>query len=138
MHLPIEVIKFQLDGSHCLFTKIALYNVLVVVMYKSPRFPASQFLQYLFSIIEKENIMAIFVGDTNIELTSRDGQSTIQCLQDVGYRSIFDGHTSSTNGHSCLDWCFSNISACDAFFYETYFSYHKGIAMLLKKTDVHS
>ena len=119
------------DG-HCIFVQGKINDVVCVIMYKSPKFPAAKFLDKIRSILCKSFGQMMFLGDININLFSSDGFAVKQLYQEFGFHSLVPNNRSSTNGHTQIDCCFCNFTSQNvkSWFYESYYSYHKPMCVV--------
>jgi hypothetical protein len=124
--------KHFVERSHCLFLKWTTSNVGITVMYKSPGYPNRKFLHFLDRFLAELNGPGVFVGDININMQKPEGENVLKIFQKHNYDSKLNLESPSTDGGTHIDVCFSNVPHLEAWFYESYFSYHKPICITWK------
>jgi hypothetical protein len=128
-----EVSEIHVDNSgtgHCLFVKWSVSNLNLIMVYKSPKYSTSQFIEQLRTQLSvSENKMLVF-GDFNINLKESEGKQLSALFQEFELTSTLNIHHPTTNGGSHIDCCFSNHEDVEAWIYESYYSYHKPICIV--------
>jgi hypothetical protein len=123
------VTDFSSNG-HCLIINFQIQSVKVFVVYKSPHYSNSAFMQKLEVALRLADNNRVVLGDFNIDLQKPEGGNVLQIFSSLGMEAKIHLHNSSTDGGTHIDCCFSDIQAVDAWFYETYYSYHKAICVI--------
>jgi len=121
--------KQHYKNSHCVFVEWVVKDVTLVMVYKSPKFPNSKFFEMLLTYLKRKMPKIAFFGDFNINILAKEGAGLVKIFHDYQLKSSLSPRTSSTDGGSHIDCCFTNISDLTAWFYESYFSYHKPICI---------
>jgi hypothetical protein len=130
---PGRIFKRKNVTGHCLFLKQRISNVTVTFMYKHPNFPDRKFLRHLRSALEDVSGKEIFVGDININLQQPEGRRVLSLFMEFHFHSNLNIAQASTDGGTHIDCCFSNADEVEAWFYESYYSYHKPICIVWPK-----
>jgi hypothetical protein len=102
-------------------------------MYKHPNYPIRLFLSSLKEILDIGAAKSVFLGDINIDLQKPEGHHVLKLFRERGLESKLDIEKPSTDGGSHIDICFSNVDTLQAWFYESYYSYHKPICVVWPK-----
>jgi len=113
-------------NGHCLLLSV-LVEVHVVFMYKSPKYSIPNFLKILETCLLQINDKTICRGDINVDLKC-GGDAVISLFEKYNMFSILDLMSSTTNGNTHIDCCFSNFTPA-GWLCETYYSYHKAICL---------
>jgi hypothetical protein len=132
---PIIIKDFSLTG-HCLIVRLLICNVNVVVVYKSPQYSSPGFLDKLKDVLKIIGKNVVVFGDFNIDLQKPEGKNVLQLFSLFGLEAKLNSQHSSTDGGTHIDFCFSDVRCMEAWFYETYYSYHKAICMIWPKINV--
>lgn len=104
-------------------------GVRICMLYRSPQYRTMSFLQDIRNLLTstKGSPMIVF-GDFNLNFLTQDGCQMRQIFSSMGFRLITPLE-SSTDGNTSIDACLSNVNGVSAWFYESYFSYHKPICV---------
>jgi hypothetical protein len=101
----------------------------VVSAYKSPKVPSYALIDVLQNVFEScDTSQMILVGDFNIDFKNC---SCLCTFTDRYGLKIILPDTSSTDGGTQIDLCFSNVGLAVAGYYESVSSYHKPIWILI-------
>lgn len=119
-------------NQHCLFILWQINTINIVMMYKSPKFPNKLVLEYLDQILNTLTKSMLIFGDINLDLKN-DGTTFLNLMKNFQLTSKLDIQESSTNHGTHIDICFSNVENLEAWYYETYYSYHKPICIIIPK-----
>jgi hypothetical protein len=119
--------------GHCLFVKWRMSQVNIIMCYKSPNYSKSLFIRKLGDILGTIQGNILVFGDMNIDLKKNEGKKLIDLFYSFNLISKLNIQATSTDGGSHIDCCFSNVNNLEAWFYESYYSYHKPICMVWKK-----
>jgi hypothetical protein len=130
--IPSIVSNFSSNG-HCLFVRFQISSNNIIVAYKSPQFSNSLFLNTLEDTLRSIHGNLIVLGDFNMDLRKSEGRKILQLFSSRSLESKLNVQSFSTDGGTHIDYCFSNIANVEAWFYETYYSYHKAICVVLPK-----
>ncbi len=76
----------------------------------------------------------IVIGDFNVDFSST-GEQVISLFKSRNLHPALDLQTSSSDGCTHIDSCFTNIKNIKATFYESTFSYHKPILVTWEKNE---
>lgn len=123
-----------IKGSHFIMVPVEIRDYKLFVVYKSPKYPVQQFLQSLEEQLRLVEGKVVFVGDFNMNLHDSIGNSLLNSFRKYGFECKLDLKSSSTDGGSNLDAAFANFNMQDAWYFESYYSYHKPICIVLKQT----
>jgi hypothetical protein len=122
------------SSGHYVFVHFQVSDVNLIMVYKSPNYSVCVFLRALEEVLISISGSIIVFGDFNIDLHSPVGRSTLDFFNRLNLESKLNYRTSSsTDGSTFIDFCFSNIPTVEAWFYETYYSYHKAICLVWPK-----
>ena len=117
-------------GSHCEIVAITFDQILIYVVYKSPKFPQSLFCDMLRgALLQYVDCKIAIVGDFNIERSSTAGNTVDQLLQNFSLVSNLIAKT-STSADTLIDYCYSNMPHATADIFHSGFSFH--FPLLLK------
>jgi hypothetical protein len=122
------------SGGHCVILKFQVYGVDVLMLYKHPKYSNVHFVHKLGTFLIKMTGKILVFGDININLQKPEGQNILELFRSRKLKSKLNINHSSTDGGSHIDICFSNVNDIEAWFYESYYSYHKPICMVWPKT----
>jgi hypothetical protein len=128
-----EVCKIHVDNSgtgHCLFIRWSASNLNLIMVYKSPKYSTSQFVEQLRTQLSVSASNLLVFGDFNINLKESEGKKLSDVFQEFKLTSKLNTHYPTTNGGSHIDCCFSNHEGVEAWIYESYYSYHKPICIV--------
>lgn len=130
LHSIHGIKQFSDYGSncHCLCTTWVQSDVQLLMVYKSPSYPATDFLDFLTNILEPLNGLIVIVGDFNLNLSKSENEIAT-LFQRKGLCSCLSYNFASTDGGTIIDYCFSNLDGLNAWYYESYYSYHKPICV---------
>jgi len=118
-------------NGHCLCATWKQYNTNFVMTYRSPRCSMAVFIAHLAGVLNKLVGNVVLFGDFNIE--SRIDRSSFFVLMDrFKLLSKLDLNEATTYDNTTIDFCFSNSDKVSAFLYETHYSHHKAICILLQ------
>lgn len=118
------------DETHVTLMICKMANTIIVVFYKHPNYSRGGFGRLLEEVIRKySDSPSLFVGDANINFNTPEGQSVIQMFSKYSLESKLPFTMPSTNLGSTIDCCFSNVPNLRAWYYESYYSYHKPICV---------
>jgi hypothetical protein len=132
---PIIMRDFSLTG-HCLIVRLRISTINVVMVYKSPGYSSSRFLEKLKDVLQIVGNNVVVFGDFNIDLQKPEGRNVLQLFSLFRLEAKLNSQHSSTDGGTHIDFCFSDVCCMEAWFYETYYSYHKAICMIWPKISV--
>ena len=104
----------------------------IISVYKHPHFPKKIFLECLKNRVNNFTKDVVFVGDINLDMKRPENNDVSILFAQKGFHSLLDFNFPSRNSGSHIDVCFSNFADAEAFFYESYYSDHKPICILLK------
>lgn len=105
-----------------------MFNTVVVTVYKHPNFPNQRFRNLMRDTIEKySHNRLVVVGDFNIDANGPVGKDLQEFFLQHNLESKITAGCTSTNLKTTIDWCLTNIPCSNAWYYESYFSYHKAI-----------
>ena len=121
------------NSGHCVIVPWRISNVQMIMCYKSPKYSKSQFVRKLKEALEKSRGTVVVFGDININLQEESGQQFRQLMQSLNLESKLNFQDPTTDYGTHIDCCFSNVPGLEAWLYESYFSYHKPICMILPK-----
>jgi len=127
--LQFSIRKKSTDSGHFLFLQWCLDNVNLTTVYKSPKFSLRIFNEELEALLQKLSGLVIVFGDFNINLKSPEGNKLTELFQRYGLFSALVIGTPSTNQDTQIDLCFTNHPNVIAWYYESYYSYHKPICI---------
>ena len=122
--------------AHCIFVSFEISNVKIVIMYKSPKYPKTPFLEILKQHLDTTSGNCFFIGDININLQASEGKSILHLFRQYNLKSSLDIKLPSTDYATHIDCCFSNMSGLKSWFYESYYSYHKPICVIWPKMQL--
>ena len=125
-------------NDHCLISRWRINDKTVLMLYKSPKFSKPDFLQHLSTRLEQETGDLIVFGDININLRGPEGKQVRLLFSKFKLTSKLNLQDFSTDEGTNIDCCFSNLNGLDAWFYESYYSYHKAICIVWPKVHVNS
>lgn len=120
-------------GSHCIILTWRRLDLTLVVVYKSPKFANGQFIRHLTGVLDSISGDIVIVGDININLKENAGTTIRTLFESRGLQSKLNLTEPSTDGDTHIDCCFSNVNQLQAWFYESYYSYHKPICVVWPK-----
>ncbi|OXA54149.1 ATP-dependent DNA helicase PIF1 [Folsomia candida] len=114
------------NNSHCSSIR---FSILTGKFEFHPQYSAATFLKDVENLLNstKGTPMIVF-GDFNLNFMTQDGFQMKQIFTKMGLRLITPIEN-STDGNTSIDACFSNLYGVSAWFYESYFSYHKPICV---------
>jgi exonuclease III len=121
------------SSGHCLFVRFQVSSVNLIMVYRSPNYSLNSFLNKLETIIKSISRNLILFGDFNIDPQKTDGKKLTQLCNVCNLESKINLLSPSTDGGTHIDCCFSDISVVEAWYYETYYSYHKAICFVWPK-----
>jgi len=125
--------SYYSNNGHCLFVTFHVQDVTVVMSYKSPAYNQSLYVERLEALLSSYCGKILLFGDINIDLKKKDGENIRKRLLDLNFKCIIDATNCSTDGGSRIDVCFANFKFIEAWFYESYYSYHKPICIIWPK-----
>lgn len=120
------------DG-HCLFLQWVVSGINVIMTYKHPAYLQLRFVEKLAEILNKINGNILLFGDVNTDLTKPESKRFVKLMERKKLMSKLPIQDPSTDYGTHIDVCFSNVDSVDAWFYESYFSYHKAICIIWPK-----
>jgi len=123
----------EMRNRHCLFFKFRANEFTVIVIYKSPQYSVVKFRNNLESMLQGLSEKTFFIGDINIDLSSEKNVSIPKLFEKYGFKTCLDLKHASTDYGTHIDICFSNSTEIQAWFYESYYSYHKAICVIWPK-----
>jgi Helicase len=121
--------------GHVQFTEWKISTIKFVMVYKSPRYSPSTFFEDLVrSLVTYKAVdsSVIIFGDFNLDANQPGGQRLIEVMLLFGMVSVLP-FSRSTDYGTCLDYCFSNIANIEGWYFESLFSYHSPICVLIPK-----
>ena len=131
---PSPLIYTHIFGSgHCLFVKFIQSGVTVLMTYKSPKYPLSDFSEKFAEQLKNSRGKLLVFGDVNIDLKAPEGKPILKLFEWRNLDAMVDIQHPSTDYGTHIDCCFSNVPNAMAWFYESYYSYHKAICIVWPK-----
>jgi len=124
---------FYTNNGHCLFLTFHIEGVKAVMSYKSPAYNPNLYVERVEALLSSYSGNVVFFGDINIDLQKKDGEKLQKRLQELNYKCIVDVSNCSTDGGTHIDVCFANFQMIEAWFFESYYSYHKPICITWPK-----
>jgi hypothetical protein len=100
-------------------------------VYNSPKASAAMTVAELAKALDHCQADLMVVGDMNVNLMTTRNSPPERLLADRGLASMLPATVVTTDGHTQIDWCFSNRSI-RVRPYESLFSYHKPLHMTWK------
>ena len=127
----------NINGVELTVIKIQNYeHINIIAVYRSPQVPLGQLCSALQHIVDQTSNNNIFVGDFNVNwLVEVERQSLYNVMvRDNGYRQLIDNPT--TDNNTVIDHIYTNLVNMEIISgnLETYFSDHKAIWIVCKKT----
>jgi len=98
--------------------------------YKSPKYSKNTYIENVRSALSGKEKVVLF-GDINIDLKVKEGAAFLDLMYSMKYVSVLGRNEITTNGGTHLDICFSNVNGVDSWVYESLYSYHKPICIIL-------
>lgn len=129
---PILLVE-SANNAHCLFLQWVVSGVTVIMVYKHPSYSQSRFLAKLEEILDNLNRNILLFGDANMDISNPENRKFLQLMARKDLISKLAIQDPSTDYGTHIDVCFSNVESVDAWFYESYFSYHKAICIVWPK-----
>jgi len=123
----------EVRRKHCLFLKLQVNNCNIIVIYKSPKYSLLKFRENLEDMLKYSTENTFYVGDININLQEKKNLTIPDLFKKYGFKSCLDLKHPSTDFGTHIDVCFTNNQQIQAWFYESYYSYHKGICIICPK-----
>jgi len=118
--------------GHIDLTTFALFGITFVIVYRSPSSKVTDFRKILSEKLLKhreENI--VVVGDMNMDINKADIRTSLFDLFEEAGLTLKLPFESSTDGGSQIDTCYSNLPDINCWYYESVFSYHKPICIIV-------
>jgi hypothetical protein len=121
-----------LDALNIEHIACSINGISVVVIYRSPRYSITLFIQHLRKLLQEmnSNSKAVFLGDFNEDL--QKGTTIQSCFESYGYKQIVSSPT--TEGFTLLDHVYVKNITCTANIIPTYFSYHEAVGVTFVNT----
>lgn len=120
--------------GHCLFLRWKRPDIELIVVYKSPKFPSSEFQKKLRQELCSTSDKCLLLGDFNINFQDLSN-STKELLRRRKFLPLLDQHLPTTDYATHIDSCFSNFkdNEINAWIYESYYSYHKPLCVVWRR-----
>jgi hypothetical protein len=126
--LKMQTFKWTSSG-HVESSAILYEDIVVVFAYKSSKVTSYTLTDVLQNVFEScDTSQMILVGDFNINFKNCSSLCKFTNRYDL---KIILPDTSSTDGGTQIDICFSNVCSAVATYYESASSYHKPIWILI-------
>lgn len=103
------------------------------MIYKHPHFSKKMLFEHFQNILKKLSDKNLIFGDINIDMNTNKGSSFNKLMNSFHLHSQLNFKYPSTQHNTHVDICFSNIKDMTAWYYETYYTYHKPICMVIHK-----
>jgi hypothetical protein len=120
--------------GHSLIVRFQMLDMNMLVAYKSPQYSKSLFTKTMENTLRSIDGNVVVIGDFNMDLRKSEGHKILDLFNYHRLESKLNIESFSTDGGTHIDYCFSNVANIRAWFYETYFSYHKAICIVMPKT----
>jgi len=130
---PIYNCYYSTSG-HCLFLTFQINDVKAIMSYKSPGYNPNLYIERVEALLSSHSGNILFFGDINIDMQKKDGEKIRKRLMDLHFTCLIDVLSCSTDGGTHIDVCFANFQLVEAWFHESYFSYHKPICIIWPKS----
>jgi len=118
------------SNAHFVIVSWNVSEVQLIMVYKSPKYGISSFLEKLRDILTARRGPCVVFGDFNINLQNPEGKKLIGLFEEFEMDPKLNIQQATTNGGSHIDCCFSNSQNIISWVYESYFSYHKPICIV--------
>jgi len=128
-----QLITSDTAQEHCIIIKLKLFDVIVIIIYKSPKFPNPTFIHNLADVLQNISGKIVVAGDFNINVHNSDSRLLTKLMDKYKLVSLFRNCDVSTDYGTLIDNCFSNVPEIQGWFYECYYSYHKPICIVWPK-----
>ncbi|ODM94679.1 ATP-dependent DNA helicase PIF1 [Orchesella cincta] len=122
----------RLAEGHCFFLTWKIGIVTFVLTYKSPKFSKRVYMENLASIIDGNEKVVVF-GDININVLDGQSSAFMEVMKKFGMSSVLNLQEYTTNGLTNIDVCFTNLIGVSGWIYESLYSYHKPLCILIPK-----
>jgi len=129
----VHVETFSHEAGHCLCVSWTHENINFIMSYRSPKCSITAFKRMITNIIEEKEGDVLFFGDINIDLSKSENQPFVDFMASFNMESKLNVNEHTTDSGTHIDCLFSNVTAMEACLYETYYSHHKAICMILPK-----
>jgi len=116
--------------AHFVMVDWKVSEVQLIMVYKSPKYGISRFLEKLRDILTAIQGPCVVFGDFNINLQIEDGKKLIGMFAEFDMVPKLNIQQATTNGGTHIDCCFSNSQNVTSWVYESYYSYHKPICIV--------
>jgi hypothetical protein len=132
-HSTPTIIKHCSSTGHSLVVRFQILDMNMVVAYKSPQYSKSLFIKTMDDTFRSIEGDVVVMGDFNMDLRKSEGRKILDLFNAYQLESKLNLGSFSSDGGTHIDYCFSNVANVQAWFYETYYSYHKAICVVMPK-----
>lgn len=132
-HSIPTIVKHNSSCGHFLIIHFRVLDTNMIIAYKSPQYLNSLFIKALDDTLRSIHGNVVVLGDFNMDLRNSEGKRVLQLLNSQQLESKFNAESVLTDGGTHIDYCFSNVPDVEAWLYETYYSYHKAICVVIPK-----
>jgi hypothetical protein len=132
-HSTPTIIKHCSSTGHSLVVCFQILDTNMVVAYKSPQYSKSLFIKTMDDTFRSIEGDVVVIGDFNMDLRKSEGRKILDLFNAHQLESKVNVDSFSSDGGTHIDYCFSNVANVQAWFYETYYSYHKAICVVMPK-----